>query len=41
MKKIIPFIASGYKKDKIWLRKSNPEDKTYRIIVALDDSTSM
>ncbi len=41
MKKIIPFIASGYKKDKIWLRKSIPEEKNYRIILALDNSTSM
>ena len=41
MKKIIPFIASGYKKDKIWLRKSIPEEKNYRILVALDNSSSM
>ena len=41
MKRIIPFIASNYRKNKIWLRKSCPEDKNYRIIIALDDSVSM
>ncbi len=41
MKKIISFIASQYKKDKIWLRRTKPSKRTYQIIIAVDDSTSM
>lgn len=41
MKKIIPYLASNYKKDKIWLRRSEPEDKDYRIMISIDDSLSM
>lgn len=24
LKKIVPFVASGYRKDKIWLRRTKP-----------------
>jgi len=41
IKKIIPFIASQYKKDKIWLRRTKPNKRSYQIVVALDDSKSM
>lgn len=41
MKKIIPFIASEYTKDKIWLRRTRPSDREYQILLALDDSRSM
>ena len=27
MRKIIPYIASSYRKDKIWLRRKKPSDK--------------
>ncbi|KAI0769070.1 midasin [Trametes elegans] len=41
MKKIIPYIASEYTKDKIWLRRTRPSAREYQVLVALDDSRSM
>lgn len=41
MRKIIPFIASDYKKDKIWLRRTKPSKRNYQIMIVLDDSKSM
>ncbi|KAL1666977.1 hypothetical protein GGF50DRAFT_125186 [Schizophyllum commune] len=41
MKKIIPYIASDYTKDKIWLRRTRPSQREYQILIALDDSRSM
>ena len=41
MKKIIPYIASEYTKDKIWLRRTRPSQREYQIFLVLDDSRSM
>ena len=41
MKRIIGYIASGYRKDKIWLRRTKPAKRDYRILIAVDDSESM
>ena len=41
MKKIIPYIASEYTKDKIWLRRTKPSQREYQVLIALDDSRSM
>merc|ERR1719370_818559 len=41
MRKIIPYIASQFKKDKIWLRRVKPNKREFQIAVALDDSSSM
>ena len=41
MKKIISFIASHYRNDKIWLRRTLPSKRDYKILVAIDDSLSM
>lgn len=41
MKKIIPYIASDFTKDKIWLRRTRPSQREYQIVLALDDSHSM
>jgi midasin len=41
LKRIIPYIASGYKRDKIWLRRSMPSKRSYQVLIALDDSESM
>ena len=41
MRKVIPFIASNYRKDKIWLRRTKPSKRDYNIILAVDDSKSM
>eukprot|EP00239_Pterosperma_sp_CCMP1384_P011452 CAMPEP_0197861194 /NCGR_PEP_ID=MMETSP1438-20131217/37083_1 /TAXON_ID=1461541 /ORGANISM="Pterosperma sp., Strain CCMP1384" /LENGTH=240 /DNA_ID=CAMNT_0043478289 /DNA_START=15 /DNA_END=737 /DNA_ORIENTATION=- len=41
MKKIIPFIASDFRKDKIWLRRTKPSVRKYQVLLAIDDSRSM
>ena len=41
MRKVIPYIASHFKKDKIWLRRTKPAKRQYQILVAVDDSLSM
>eukprot|EP01105_Mastigella_eilhardi_P023687 TRINITY_DN6020_c0_g1_i2.p1 TRINITY_DN6020_c0_g1~~TRINITY_DN6020_c0_g1_i2.p1 ORF type:complete len:5426 (+),score=1513.70 TRINITY_DN6020_c0_g1_i2:922-16278(+) len=41
MKKVIPYIASQFKKDKIWLRRTRPHKRQYQIVLAIDDSESM
>ena len=41
MRKVIPFIASNYRKDKIWLRRSKPSQREYQIMLVIDNSESM
>jgi midasin (ATPase involved in ribosome maturation) len=41
MKKIIPYIASQFKKDKIWLRRTKPSKRQYQVMISIDDSKSM
>jgi midasin len=41
MKRIIQYIASDYTKDKIWLRRTRPSQREYKVLIALDDSRSM
>ena len=41
MRKIIPYIASQFQKDKIWLRRTKKSKRNYQIALAVDDSSSM
>ena len=41
MRKVIPYIASGFRKDKIWLRRTKPSKRRYQIMLCIDDSESM
>lgn len=41
IKRIIPYIASSYKRDKIWMRRAVPTKRAYQILVCVDDSKSM
>lgn len=41
MRKIISYVASNYRKDKIWLRRTKPSKRTYNICLAVDNSSSM
>lgn len=41
IKRIISYIASSYKRDKIWMRRSVPSKRSYQIMLAIDDSKSM
>ena len=38
---MIPYIASGFKKDKIWLRRTKPSKRQYQVMLVVDDSGSM
>lgn len=38
---IIPYIASQFRKDKIWLRRTKPSKRQYHVVVAIDNSRSM
>ena len=41
MRRVIPYIASQFRKDKIWMRRTTPSKRTYQVLVAVDDSRSM
>lgn len=41
LRKVIPYIASQFRKDKIWLRRTKPSKRQYQICLAIDDSSSM
>jgi midasin len=41
LRRIIPYIASDYKKDKIWMRRTKPSKRQYQVMIAMDDSKSM
>ncbi|CCJ30509.1 unnamed protein product [Pneumocystis jirovecii] len=41
MRRIIPYIASQYRKDKIWMRRTKPGKRQYQVMICIDDSKSM
>ena len=41
LKRIIPYIASHFRRDKIWLRRTQASQRTYQVLLAIDDSLSM
>jgi midasin len=41
IKKVISYIASQFRRDKIWLRRTKPNKRQYQVMVAIDDSASM
>lgn len=41
MKKVIAYIASQFRKDKIWLRRTRETGREYQVLIAIDDSFSM
>lgn len=41
MKKIVSFVASDYRKDKIWLRRTRDTKRDYTIRIFIDNSKSM
>jgi midasin len=41
MKKVIPYVASHFRRDKIWLRRTKPNKRNYQVVIAVDDSRSM
>jgi midasin (ATPase involved in ribosome maturation) len=41
MKKVISYISSNYRKDKIWLKRRKPSSRNYQIFLLIDNSKSM
>jgi len=41
MKKVISYIASSFRKDKIWLKRVKPNKRQYHVMIGIDDSKSM
>jgi midasin len=41
MRKVIPYIASNFRKDKIWLRRTKPNTRNYQVMITVDDSESV
>lgn len=41
MKRVVEYIATEYRKDKIWLRRTKPNKRDYEIMLAVDNSCSM
>ena len=41
MRKVIQYIASQFRKDRIWLRRTKPSKRQYSIMISIDDSQSM
>ena len=41
MKRVVEYIATEYRKDKIWLRRTKPNKRDYEILLAVDNSVSM
>ena len=41
LRKILPYIASQYRRDRIWLRRTRPSKRTYQVCIAIDNSRSM
>ncbi|CAE6509447.1 unnamed protein product [Rhizoctonia solani] len=41
MKKLVPYVASDFTRDKIWLRRTRPAAREYQVLLAVDDSRSM
>uniref|UniRef100_A0A0N5C8B2 Midasin n=1 Tax=Strongyloides papillosus TaxID=174720 RepID=A0A0N5C8B2_STREA len=41
MRRLISYIASGYRKDKIWMRRTKKAKRNYQVLIAIDDSASM
>lgn len=41
MKRVVEYIATEYRKDKIWLRRTKPNKRDYQVMLAIDNSSSM
>uniref|UniRef100_A0A5S6QIN1 Midasin n=1 Tax=Trichuris muris TaxID=70415 RepID=A0A5S6QIN1_TRIMR len=41
IRKLIPFVASNFRQNKIWLRRTRKARRSYQIVIAIDSSSSM
>ncbi len=41
IRRLIPYVASDFRKNKIWLRRTKKAQRSYQVMIAIDDSMSM
>lgn len=41
MRRVITYVASQFRKDKIWLRRTQPNKRNYQVLLAVDDTQSV
>lgn len=41
MKKVIAYIASNFRRDRIWMRRTTPDKRDYQVLLAIDETKSM
>ena len=41
MKKVISYVASNFRQDKIWQRRTKPDARKYQVVLAIDETRSM
>jgi midasin len=41
MKKVIAYVASSFRQDKIWQRRTRPDARRYQVVLAVDETRSM
>lgn len=41
IRKLIAYVASNYRKNRIWLRRTKRHKRNYQLLIAVDDSKSM
>lgn len=41
LRKLIPYLISQYRKDRIWLRRTKPNKRSYNLTLSIDNSRSM
>lgn len=41
MKKVIGYVASNFRQDKIWQRRTKPDARRYQVMLAIDETRSM
>lgn len=41
MRRVLSWIASDYRKDKFWLRRTRPSNRDYKVVICLDNTLSM
>ena len=41
MRSVVTFVASGFRRDAIWCRRTRPDARSYQVVLAVDDSRSV
>ena len=41
MRAVVAYVASGYRRDRIWMRRTRPDARAYRVALVVDDSRSV